>query len=350
MAARRNRMKQNGSSMGALMNPVRGIRDQMRRDGRAPRDHLAANKRALIAKQREVSAATARRTAESSKENFKMKKFKNVPSRLMQGTERKVGGASCTGGAAKKSFLRKKSGATIASPSPSSGYGEEEEESYAAPSRRGGKAAGASFTLSDWAANPSPPGKFERPKIVRFDRPAVAESKPSVPRRTETLSVARPEKRNIIAANRDAARIMRPTSREAQRATGRGGSSTRRRGGNGSGASKMGGGQRHQEYGQVPRYITKRRAENAALEAERRAAMPDPDCPPGTVLMAEEERVAMLEALHKSEAALKLQMHRLPLRIETIGQQRRKKALDEKAKEIEEAIDIFSKEKVYVAA
>jgi hypothetical protein len=344
--------------MSALMNPVRGVRDQMRRNGQTPRDHLAANKRSIVARQHEVSAAATRRQAEAAKENYKMKKFRNVPSRLMQGTERKVSVVAAStrrGGASssplQKTFLRKKSAQQRPSPS-------EVRESFAAmanapsatdqrcfedapsPARDGG-------TLSDWAAKTSPKGVFTRPAIARYERTssAAGAAKPSVPRRTETLAVARREQRDIIADNRDAARLMRPTSREGP-AT-RTDASARRRVG---GVSTKQGGARHQEYGQVPRYITKRRAENAAREQERRAAMPDPECPPGTVRMPEEERIAMLEALQKSAEQVKLQIHRLPLRIETIGQRRRKDALDEKAKEVEEAIAIFSKEKVFVAA
>lgn len=342
--------------MSALMNPVRGVRDQMRRNGQKPRDHLAANKRSIVARQHEVSAAATRRQAEAAKENYKMKKFRNVPSRLMQGTERKVpvrAASTRRGGAAssppQETFLRKKSAQQRPSPSKVREFAAMAIapsatdlrcfEDAPSPARGGG-------TLSDWVAKTSPKSVFVRPAIARYERTSAAgTAKPSVPRRTETLDVARREERDIIADNRDAARLMRPTSREGP-AT-RTGASTRRRVG---GVSTKQGGARHQEYGQVPRYITKRRAENAAREQERRAAMPDPECPPGTVRMPEEERIAMLEALQKSAEQVKLQIHRLPLRIETIGQRRRKDALDDKAKEVEEAIAIFSKEKVFVAA
>ncbi len=43
------------------------------------------------------------------------------------------------------------------------------------------------------------------------------------------------------------------------------------------------------------------------------------------------------------------QIGRLPLKIETLGQVKRKTELEAKLKEIEDAIAIFSKEKVYIA-
>ena len=44
------------------------------------------------------------------------------------------------------------------------------------------------------------------------------------------------------------------------------------------------------------------------------------------------------------------QISRLPLKIETLGQVRRKTELEAKLKEIEDAIIIFSKDKVFIAA
>ncbi len=77
---------------------------------------------------------------------------------------------------------------------------------------------------------------------------------------------------------------------------------------------------KHDEYGRVPAYLAKRKDEvvlSASLakcvffftfvlavlfkwaveEENRRAAQPDPSCPPGMVLMAEEERVQVGELL-----------------------------------------------------
>lgn len=52
---------------------------------------------------------------------------------------------------------------------------------------------------------------------------------------------------------------------------------------------------------------------------------------------------------HYCDCVMPLQISRLPLKIETMGQVKRKTELEAKLKEIEDAIEIFSKDKVYIA-
>ena len=104
----------------------------------------------------------------------------------------------------------------------------------------------------------------------------------------------------------------------------------------------------HDDFGAVPDYLRKRQAEWEKKEAERVAQTPDKDCPPGMSLMPEDERKETLAVLLKSQDAAKDQLRRMPLVIETQGQVRRKNDLDAKLKEIEDAIVIFSRDKVYV--
>ena len=99
---------------------------------------------------------------------------------------------------------------------------------------------------------------------------------------------------------------------------------------------------------QVPKYLQTRKAQQAA-EAEWRARnAPDPDCPPGMTMMPDSERLETLRVLQQSSDDVKEQMRRLPLRIETPSQIRRQAALEAKLKEVEDAIKIFSREKVFV--
>ena len=81
---------------------------------------------------------------------------------------------------------------------------------------------------------------------------------------------------------------------------------------------------------------------------ERRRNMPDEDCPPGMTLLPEEERVSTLAILTKSLAECKKQLGQMPLLIETHGQVKRKQVLDDKMRELEEAVKIFSRTKVFV--
>jgi hypothetical protein len=75
---------------------------------------------------------------------------------------------------------------------------------------------------------------------------------------------------------------------------------------------------------------------------------PDPDCPSGMVLMPEEERVKTLATLRESYDQTRRKMNVLPLRIETLSQIRRKNALESKMQEIEDAIKIFDRPKVFM--
>lgn len=103
-------------------------------------------------------------------------------------------------------------------------------------------------------------------------------------------------------------------------------------------------------YGRIPRYLLERKEQWAREEEERRKNAPDPDCPPGMVLLDEDERVRTLHVLRKSLTEAQLRMNSLPLRIETFNQIRRKNELETKLQEIEDAIKVFDRAKVYVAA
>lgn len=105
---------------------------------------------------------------------------------------------------------------------------------------------------------------------------------------------------------------------------------------------------KHGEFGKVPAYLQKRRAKWAATEADRIASAPDPDCPPGMTVMPESERLETLRALKATLDDVKANLQRLPLTIETPSQIRRKNALEAKYKEVEDAVKIFSRRKVFV--
>ncbi|KAF0688412.1 Aste57867_19968 [Aphanomyces stellatus] len=105
---------------------------------------------------------------------------------------------------------------------------------------------------------------------------------------------------------------------------------------------------RHRSFGEVPAYIRARKAAWAKEEEERRMNLPDPDCPPGMILMPEEERLATLATLRDNYEQARRQMQALPLRIETLSQIRRKNAVEAQMMEIEDAIKVFDKPKVFM--
>ncbi|KAG6597796.1 Enkurin domain-containing protein 1 [Phytophthora cinnamomi] len=106
----------------------------------------------------------------------------------------------------------------------------------------------------------------------------------------------------------------------------------------------------NRNFGRIPKYLLERKEQWAREEEERRRNAPDPDCPPGMVLLDEDERVRTLNVLRKSLTEAQLRMNTLPLRIETLNQIRRKNELEAKLQEIEDAIKVFDRAKVYVAA
>lgn len=105
---------------------------------------------------------------------------------------------------------------------------------------------------------------------------------------------------------------------------------------------------RNANFGRIPKYLLERKEQWAREEDERRRTAPDPDCPKGMVLLDEDERVRTLHVLCQSLEEARLRMNRLPLHVETLSQVRRKAELEDKLREIEDAIRVFDRPKVYV--
>jgi hypothetical protein len=160
----------------------------------------------------------------------------------------------------------------------------------------------------------------------RRDSPRKEKVKQAVPKVTETAKLAPRNNTNFISANREGARSMN-SPRKAQ-------------------VSDEG--KRHSEFGNVPQYLRERRMEEQEREQQRLASMPDPNCPPGMKLMAEEERLDMLAILKENEKDIHVQLSKLPLRPTTMSMIKRKEELHAKLLEIESAHKIFSKPKVFV--
>ena len=106
---------------------------------------------------------------------------------------------------------------------------------------------------------------------------------------------------------------------------------------------------KHESYGRVPDYLERRITQKAEAEASRQRNAPDPSCPPGMTLMQEDERLETVRTLELSLEEVHRQLQKLPFVIETHSIQKRHDALESKLKEIERALEIFKKPKVYVA-
>lgn len=102
------------------------------------------------------------------------------------------------------------------------------------------------------------------------------------------------------------------------------------------------------QRGEVPKYLQKRKTEWKQEEEERVASIPDPDMPEGHRLMGHEERTQTLGKLRATQTDLLQQLNSMPIRTDTMRMRSRKEELEKKLVEIEEAIKIFSRPKVFV--
>jgi len=119
-----------------------------------------------------------------------------------------------------------------------------------------------------------------------------------------------------------------------------------KRGGNGGQDESPG---KHKN-GEVPVYLQQRKKRWEEEERIRQMNMPDEDCPNGMQLMPDEERVETLNVLQSSLEDTKQTLFSMPLTVNTISATKKKNALEAKLKEIEDAIKIFNRPKVFIAS
>lgn len=100
--------------------------------------------------------------------------------------------------------------------------------------------------------------------------------------------------------------------------------------------------------GKVPVYISKRKEQWQKEEQERLASIPDPLCPPGHSLMSNAKRLSTLEMLHRNKAELLKRLQTLPVGSDTLRTRTQKADIENKLVEIDDAIKIFSRPKVFV--
>ncbi|XP_074439550.1 enkurin domain-containing protein 1 isoform X3 [Larus michahellis] len=114
--------------------------------------------------------------------------------------------------------------------------------------------------------------------------------------------------------------------------------------------------QKHQEQeeynakqkGHVPQYLLERKEQWRRQMEERLQNLPDPDTPPGHTMMPEGQRLETLGNLKQSQEHLLKDLVMLPVRADTLSMQKRRVELERKLSQIEEAIKIFSRPKVFI--
>jgi len=107
---------------------------------------------------------------------------------------------------------------------------------------------------------------------------------------------------------------------------------------------------KHADFGRVPTYLLQRKIEAIEAEEEVVRAREAAKIPPGMRLLPEHERLETLSVLQRNKAEVERLIWALPLKIETLGQRRRKDELDERIADIEQGIKAFSKPSVIVRA
>jgi len=93
--------------------------------------------------------------------------------------------------------------------------------------------------------------------------------------------------------------------------------------------------------GVVPKYIKQKK--DVAPNDEG-----DVECPPGHVLLPDEERKETLKVLRESYADKIQELNSMPVRSDTLRMQKRKMELEEDLKKIDEGIKVFQRPKVFV--
>ena len=104
----------------------------------------------------------------------------------------------------------------------------------------------------------------------------------------------------------------------------------------------------HKEYGKIPKYIENMKLENEKKSEMEKLRKETAKYPKGTRLLSEEERLFTLEKLKQSRDDINKVIERLPITSDTQAFKNKKEELFKKLDEIENAIETFSKKKVFV--
>ncbi|CAF2641420.1 unnamed protein product [Rotaria sp. Silwood2] len=102
------------------------------------------------------------------------------------------------------------------------------------------------------------------------------------------------------------------------------------------------------QKGRVPNYIEKIKEKRDEDLYQARINAPDPDCPPGHVKVDNNQRMSTLSQLQSNRTELEKKLCHLPIRNDSVTLRRTKEDIEKKIVELDEAIQIFSKPKVFI--
>ena len=104
----------------------------------------------------------------------------------------------------------------------------------------------------------------------------------------------------------------------------------------------------HEDFGKIPKYIMEMRKQAELKKCLLKKQKENEKYPKGTKLLSEEERKLTLQKLIQSKKDLESIFAKLPIAMDSLNIKNKKEKLLEELKEIDNAIDTFSKEQVFV--
>ncbi|KAJ1630263.1 calmodulin-binding-domain-containing protein [Pavlovales sp. CCMP2436] len=297
-----------------LLNPSRGVRDEMRRAGIKPANHMSENVRHLrqldVANREKRSAAASKNAVVWSPES-KNQKYMHVASAVAREL-------------AQRPITPRERPATapLRSPRPPSGFavGKVKDE----------KPVYLSMPLEEVVVpktrKPAVPRRADAPSTPRTPRSQPKDfvhaniARAALPPRPSTAGT--PSSKTLASPFRSSEQAVAPPERKSH----------------------------HASFGALPKYLVERKLE-MALEREHKEQMAEERklCPPGTRLLAEPERLQTLAELRQKNKEVLAALQGLPLNPHTLSQKRHKADLEAKAKSISDALAIFERPRVVVA-
>lgn len=275
-----------------LISPDNGLRGTMERKGIKPKDHISQNVRDL--KYLEHRKREERETElQPKKDLYKLSQFRDVPSKVFNFNDENDQNSVMNNYV---EFLSK-------------GESDKRREELAMKRRQ------ERYELE---------ARLEEERVVN-DKP-LTPRKPSIPKITAALAPR--NNADFIRLNRAEALSMLPPKRSTE--------------------DDFDKNPKHEEFGRIPRYLEERKAKWEWEKEVARRNEPDPMCPPGMKQMPEDERVSTLEILKQNKEITLQKFRNLPFVIETPSMIRKKNELESKLTEIENAINLFSRPKVYI--
>ena len=105
---------------------------------------------------------------------------------------------------------------------------------------------------------------------------------------------------------------------------------------------------KHKNFGKVPEYIKRFEMERELERQEKIRKKEEMKYPKGTKLLSNDERVKTLNSLIKTQQELSLLLEKMPITNRSVGILKKKEELVKKLNEIDKAIEMFSKKKVFI--